>query len=62
MTNQSIFLTRYVLRGDSASGHDTFDDIITQMMNQIEATGPPPMAKEKIARIPTVSIDRQQVG
>ena len=53
----------YVNRRDFESDRDGYDAVIAQMMNQMDGTtGPPPMDKEKIAQIPTVSIDQQQVG
>ena len=59
MTNLILFLERVYRFG-------AFVEIsVTEMnvMNQMDGTtGPPPMAKEKIAQIPTVSIDQQQVG
>lgn len=48
--------------GDYAFGRAGLDAIITQLLNQMDGTGPPPMAKDRIAQIPTVAIDQQQVG
>lgn len=48
--------------GDYAFGRAGLDAIITQLLNQMDGTGPPPMAKDKITQIPTVDIDQQQVG
>ena len=48
--------------GDYAFGRAGLDAIITQLLNQMDGTGPPPMAKDKISQIPTVEIDQQQVG
>ncbi|CAG0896839.1 unnamed protein product [Darwinula stevensoni] len=47
--------------GDYAWGRRGLDDIITQLLNQIEGTGPPPLPQEQISVIPTVSITQQQV-
>ncbi|XP_046635129.1 E3 ubiquitin-protein ligase RNF115-like [Daphnia pulicaria] len=47
--------------GDYAFGRAGLDAIITQLLNQMDGTGPPPMAKDKISQIPTVAIDQQQV-
>ncbi|KAJ1531835.1 hypothetical protein ONE63_000486 [Megalurothrips usitatus] len=47
--------------GDYAWGREGFDAIVTQLLNQIEATGPPPLPKEKITEIPVVSITQEQV-
>jgi E3 ubiquitin-protein ligase RNF115/126 len=48
--------------GDYAFGRAGLDAIITQLLNQMDGTGPPPMDKDKISQIPTVEIDQQQVG
>lgn len=48
--------------GDYAWGRENFDAIVTQLLNQIESTGPPPLAKEKISEIPVVYISQEQVG
>ena len=48
--------------GDYAFGRAGLDAIITQLLNQMDGTGPPPMAKDKIALIPTVSVEQEQVG
>lgn len=47
--------------GDYAFGRAGLDAIITQLLNQMDGTGPPPMAKDKISQIPTVEIDQQQI-
>ncbi|XP_034240826.1 E3 ubiquitin-protein ligase RNF115 isoform X2 [Thrips palmi] len=47
--------------GDYAWGRENFDAIVTQLLNQIESTGPPPLAKEKISEIPVVYISQEQV-
>lgn len=48
--------------GDYAFGRAGLDAIITQLLNQMDGTGPPPMAKDKITQIPTVTIEQHQVG
>lgn len=48
--------------GDYAFGRAGLDTIITQLLNQMDGTGPPPMAKDKIAQIPTVTVEQHQVG
>jgi len=45
--------------GDYAWGRGGLDAIITQLLNHMDGTGPPPMAKENIADIPTVEISSQ---
>lgn len=48
--------------GDYAFGRAGLDAIITQILNQMDGTGPPPMAKDRIAEIPVVNIQQAQVG
>jgi E3 ubiquitin-protein ligase RNF115/126 len=38
------------------------DAIVTQLLNQMDGTGPPPLAKDKIKEIPVVVITQDQVG
>jgi len=45
--------------GDYAWGRGGLDAIITQLLNHMDGTGPPPMAKENIADIPTVEISSE---
>lgn len=47
--------------GDYAWGREGLDAIVTQLLNQMDGTGPPPLAKEKIDKIPTVVITEDQV-
>lgn len=37
------------------------DSVITQMLNQMENAGPPPLSKEKIQDVPRVEISDEQV-
>ncbi|RXG51213.1 E3 ubiquitin-protein ligase [Armadillidium vulgare] len=46
--------------GDYAWGRGGLDAIITQLMNQLDGTGPPPLPQEKINQIPTVKITQEQ--
>lgn len=48
--------------GDYAWGRGGLDTIITQLMNQLDGTGPPPLPQEKINQIPTVKITQEQCG
>lgn len=48
--------------GDYAWGREGLDAIVTQLLNQMDGTGPPPLAKDKIQGIPTVQIAKEQVG
>jgi len=47
--------------GDYAWGQGGLDAIITQMLNQMDGAGPPPMARDKIQSIPTVKISKEQI-
>lgn len=48
--------------GDYVWGREGLDAIVTQLMNQMEGTGPPPMPEEKVKVIPDISISQAQVG
>lgn len=48
--------------GDYAWGREGLDTVITQMLNQMENAGPPPLDKDKIHDIPKVEIDDEQVN
>ncbi|KAG8232324.1 hypothetical protein J437_LFUL009423 [Ladona fulva] len=48
--------------GDYAWGREGLDAIVTHLLNQMDGTGPPPLAKEKIEEIPVVNIMKDQVG
>merc|ERR1719192_3221656 len=47
--------------GDYAWGRGGLDAIITQLLNQMDGAGPPPMATENIQSIPTVKINKEQM-
>ncbi|XP_050071942.1 E3 ubiquitin-protein ligase Iruka [Anopheles maculipalpis] len=47
--------------GDYAWGREGIDTIVTQLLNQMDNTGPPPLEKERIAQIPSVTISAEQV-
>lgn len=47
--------------GDYAWGREGLDTIVTQLLNQIETSGPPPLAKDKIEEIPKVEITPEEV-
>lgn len=46
---------------DYVYGRDGLDTIVTQLLNQMDGTGPPPLAKDKIAEIPKVGVTPEQV-
>lgn len=47
--------------GDYAWGNEGLDSVITQMLNQMENAGPPPLDKEKIDEIPKVKVEDEQI-
>ena len=47
--------------GDYAWGHTGLNAIVTQLLRQVENTGPPQADKGKIAFLPTVTVTREQV-
>ena len=48
--------------GDYAWGRGGFDAIVTQLLNQMDGTGPPPMSTDDIKLIPTIKVNQTQVG
>lgn len=48
--------------GDYAWGNEGLDSVITQMLNQMENAGPPPLDKDKIDEIPKVEVDEEQIA
>lgn len=48
--------------GDYVYSRDSLDTIITQLLNQMDGTGPPPLTKDKIAEIPKVAVTEEQVN
>jgi len=57
--NRSFFLGN---PGDYAWGREGLDAIVTQLLNQMDGTGPPPLAEDKINSLPSVQISQEQVG
>ncbi|RWS18027.1 E3 ubiquitin-protein ligase RNF115-like isoform X1 [Dinothrombium tinctorium] len=47
--------------GDYAWGSGGLDAVISQLLNQLDGTGPPPMPKDEIDRLPIVKITQDQV-
>jgi len=47
--------------GDYAWGRGGLDAIVTQLLNQMEGTGPPPMNDDEIKKIPTIKIDQSHI-
>ncbi|XP_034401208.1 E3 ubiquitin-protein ligase RNF115 isoform X7 [Cyclopterus lumpus] len=46
--------------GDYAWGQGGLDAVITELLGQLEGTGPPPAEKEMISSLPTVCISQEQ--
>uniref|UniRef100_T1IPA9 RING-type E3 ubiquitin transferase n=1 Tax=Strigamia maritima TaxID=126957 RepID=T1IPA9_STRMM len=55
------FLNLHGNPGDYAWGRGGLDTIITQLLNQLDGTGPPPLPQDRISRIPMVNISKEQV-
>ncbi|KAL0098390.1 hypothetical protein PUN28_008358 [Cardiocondyla obscurior] len=47
--------------GDYVWGRDGLDAIVTQLLNQMDGTGPPPLSRNQIDEIPTTIITQSQV-
>lgn len=47
--------------GDYVWGQDGLDAIVTQLLNQIDGTGPPPLPRKQIDEIPTVTVSQCHV-
>ncbi|EDV49837.1 E3 ubiquitin-protein ligase RNF126-B [Drosophila erecta] len=48
--------------GDYAWGREGLDTIVTQMLNQMETSGPPPLSAQRINEIPNVQISAEDVN
>ncbi|CAL8294954.1 unnamed protein product [Merluccius merluccius] len=46
--------------GDYAWGQGGLDSVITELLGQLEGTGPPPAEKDMISSLPTVSVSQEQ--
>lgn len=57
--NQMVFMGN---PADYVFGRDGLDTIVTQLLNQMDGAGPPPLAKDKIAEIPNVEVTDEQVA
>ncbi|XP_050444585.1 E3 ubiquitin-protein ligase Iruka isoform X2 [Cataglyphis hispanica] len=59
----SVFNIRLFLGnpGDYVWGRDGLDAIVTQLLNQMDGTGPPPLPRKQIDEIPTTAISQSQV-
>ncbi|XP_071644078.1 E3 ubiquitin-protein ligase Iruka isoform X2 [Temnothorax longispinosus] len=59
----SVFNIRLFLGnpGDYVWGRDGLDAIVTQLLNQMDGTGPPPLSRNQIDEIPTTTITQSQV-
>ena len=48
--------------GDYAWSRGGLDAIVTQLLNQMDGTGPPPMSESEIKKLPTIKITQSQIG
>ena len=48
--------------GDYVWGAGGLDSVISQLLNNLEATGPPPMSQKEINLIPTVEVTQEEVS
>ncbi|XP_018564243.1 E3 ubiquitin-protein ligase RNF126-B isoform X3 [Anoplophora glabripennis] len=56
--NMQLFLGN---PGDYAWGREGLDAIVTQLLNQMDSTGPPPVSKDVIDALPIVEVTPEQV-
>jgi E3 ubiquitin-protein ligase RNF115/126 len=56
--NMQLFLGN---PGDYAWGREGLDAIVTQLLNQMDSTGPPPVSKEVIDALPIINVKTDQV-
>ncbi|CAH0552765.1 unnamed protein product [Brassicogethes aeneus] len=56
--NMQLFLGN---PGDYAWGREGLDAIVTQLLNQMDSTGPPPVSKETIDALTVVEVTEEQV-
>jgi len=47
--------------GDYVWGRDGLDAIVTQLMNQMEGTGPPPLSTDKLDNLQSITINQEQI-
>lgn len=47
--------------GDYVLGREGLDAVVTQLLGQLEGSGPPPLPQERIAAIPNVPVSKDQV-
>ncbi|XP_017752128.1 PREDICTED: E3 ubiquitin-protein ligase RNF126-A isoform X2 [Eufriesea mexicana] len=47
--------------GDYVWSQDGLDAIVTQLLNQMDGTGPPPLPRKQIDEIPTITVDQFHV-
>jgi hypothetical protein len=48
--------------GDYAWGRGGLDVIVTQLLNQMDGTGPPPLKGETIEQIPKINVRQEHIG
>jgi len=47
--------------GDYAWGRGGLDAIVTQLLNQMDGTGPPPMSTDEIQKVPTIKVTQSHI-
>lgn len=48
--------------GDYVWGRDGLDTIVTQLLNQMDGSGPPPLTREQIDNVPTIPVTQSHIG
>lgn len=48
--------------GDYVWGRDGLDTIVTQLLNQMDGSGPPPLPRKQIDEIPIATVSQTQIG
>jgi E3 ubiquitin-protein ligase RNF115/126 len=61
LSNLPLFQVMYSSVSDYAWGPEGLDAVVTQLLNQFDGRGPPPMAKTEIDSLPEVKITQEQV-
>lgn len=62
LSNIPFFQVMYGNVNDYAWGPEGLDAVVTQLLNQFETSGPPPMSKHDIDNLPEVAITSEQVN
>ncbi|XP_054910004.1 E3 ubiquitin-protein ligase RNF115 [Poeciliopsis prolifica] len=60
-TALSSMMQLYSNPGDYAWGQGGLDAVVTELLERMESTGPPPAKKEMISLLPTVCVSQEQI-